>query len=77
MNNEADGLLTHWIDIQYPSSRVLKKLAKKLDIHPLTIEDCLHHRETREKNEFFDDYRSVIVGLLAINLTFIAIDLLF
>jgi magnesium transporter len=62
MNNEADGLLTHWIDIQYPSSRVLKKLAKKLDIHPLTIEDCLHHRETREKNEFFDDYRFIVLN---------------
>ncbi len=39
-----------WIDMQGIEEKDLAEIGKELDLHPLTVEDCMVH-DTREKIE--------------------------
>jgi Mg2+ and Co2+ transporter CorA len=61
---QTSGKSLLWLSVFYPSQHTMNELQTLLNIHPLTIEDCLNSEECREKNEIFENYRFLVVNEL-------------
>jgi magnesium transporter len=49
-----------WLDLESPSTEDIKRLADRLHLHPLTVEDALTFRQ-RPKREEYDGYTYLVV----------------
>ncbi|MBX7117081.1 MAG: magnesium/cobalt transporter CorA [Myxococcaceae bacterium] len=55
---EAPG--TKWVDVTEPTEAALKPLAKRFNLHPLAVEDCLH-LDQRPKLEEYPDHQFIVL----------------
>lgn len=62
-SGEQEGKNAIWIDIQGDNKEELENIGKRLEIHPLTIEDCLLPN-TRQKLEPFKNYMFIVFNSL-------------
>jgi len=58
-----DPLCTLWVDAEGEPAEALEALARRFDLHPVTLEDFLH-RNQRPKLEEFDQYIFLVLHAL-------------
>ncbi len=51
---------TKWIDVAEPTEALLLPLAKRFNLHPLAVEDCLH-LDQRPKLEEYPDHQFIVL----------------
>jgi Mg2+ and Co2+ transporter CorA len=58
-----------WIDVQEPSEEDMIVLQEHFGLHPITVQDCLTDKGSGEKWEHFNEYLSIVLSAMPVELT--------